>query len=52
MSLLADSIDLFGDAANYALSLVVLGMALTARSKAALFKAACMTAFGHRKRLA
>jgi len=46
VSLMADSIDFFGDAANYALSLAVLGMALSARSKAALFKAACMGAFG------
>ncbi len=46
VSLLADSIDFFGDAANYALSLAVLGMALSARSRAALVKAACMGAFG------
>lgn len=46
VSLLADSIDFFGDAANYALSLAVLAMAATVRSKAALFKAACMGAFG------
>jgi len=46
VSLLADSIDFFGDAANYALSLAVLGMALSARSKAAIFKAACMATFG------
>ena len=46
VSLLADSIDFFGDAANYALSLAVLGLALSVRSKAALFKAACMGAFG------
>ena len=46
VSLLADSIDFFGDAANYALSLAVLGMALSVRSKAAMFKAACMGAFG------
>jgi cation diffusion facilitator family transporter len=46
VSLLADSIDFFGDAANYALSLAVLAMALQVRSKAALFKAACMGAFG------
>lgn len=46
VSLLADAIDFFGDAANYGLSLVVLSMALTVRSKAALFKAACMLAFG------
>lgn len=46
VSLLADSIDFFGDAANYALSLAVVGMALPVRAKAALFKAACMGAFG------
>jgi Co/Zn/Cd efflux system component len=46
VSLLADSIDFFGDAANYALSLAVLGMAITVRSKAALVKAACMVGFG------
>lgn len=46
VSLLADSIDFFGDAGNYALSLAVLGMALSARSKAAVFKAVCMGAFG------
>lgn len=46
VSLLADSIDFFGDAGNYALSLAVLGMALSVRSKAAVFKAACMGAFG------
>jgi Co/Zn/Cd efflux system component len=46
VSLMADSIDFFGDSANYALSLAVLAMAATVRSKAALFKAACMGAFG------
>jgi Co/Zn/Cd efflux system component len=46
VSLLADAIDFFGDAANYAVSLAVLSMALAIRSKAALFKAACMLAFG------
>lgn len=46
VSLLADSIDFFGDAGNYALSLAVLGMAISTRSKVALFKAACMGAFG------
>jgi Co/Zn/Cd efflux system component len=46
VSLLADSIDFFGDAANYAISLAVLGMSLTARARAALLKAACMGAFG------
>jgi Co/Zn/Cd efflux system component len=46
VSLLADSIDFFADAGNYAISLAVLGMAITTRSRAALFKAACMGAFG------
>jgi cation diffusion facilitator family transporter len=46
VSLLADSIDFFGDAANYALSLAVVGMALSVRSRAAVFKALCMGAFG------
>ncbi len=46
VSLLADSIDFFGDAGNYAISLVVLGMGLATRARAALFKAACMGAFG------
>lgn len=46
VSLMADSIDFFGDAGNYALSLAVLGMATSTRSKVALFKAACMGAFG------
>ncbi len=46
VSLLADSIDFFGDAANYAISLAVLGMAMSMRSKAALLKAACMGGFG------
>ena len=46
VSLMADSVDFAGDAANYALSVLVLGMAAATRSKAALFKAACMGAFG------
>jgi Co/Zn/Cd efflux system component len=46
VSLMADSIDFFGDAANYALSLAVLAMAAPIRSRAALFKAACMGSFG------
>jgi Co/Zn/Cd efflux system component len=46
VSLLADAIDFFGDAANYAISLAVLGMAMSMRSKAAGLKAACMGAFG------
>jgi Co/Zn/Cd efflux system component len=40
VSLLADAIDFFGDAGNYAISLAVLGMAMSVRSKAAVFKAA------------
>ena len=46
VSLMADSIDFFGDAGNYALSLAVLGMAMSTRAKAAVFKAACMGGFG------
>lgn len=46
MSLQADALDFFGDAANYAISLFVLGMALSMRAKAALFKGACMGLFG------
>jgi Co/Zn/Cd efflux system component len=46
VSLMADSIDFFGDAGNYAISLAVLGMSGSTRSRAALFKAACMAAFG------
>ena len=46
VSLMADSVDFGGDAANYAISLFVLSMAASTRSKAALFKAACMGAFG------
>ena len=46
VSLLADSIDFMGDAGNYAISLAVLGMAASARARAALFKGACMAAFG------
>jgi Co/Zn/Cd efflux system component len=46
VSLMADSIDFFGDAANYGISLAVLAMAASARSNAALLKAATMGAFG------
>jgi cation diffusion facilitator family transporter len=46
VSLMADSIDFFSDAVNYGLSLAVLAMAASVRSKAALFKAATMGAFG------
>jgi Co/Zn/Cd efflux system component len=46
VSLLADAIDFFGDAGNYAISVAVLGMAVATRARAALFKAACMGLFG------
>lgn len=46
VSLLADAVDFFGDAVNYGISLVVLGMALTGRARAALFKGLTMGAFG------
>jgi Co/Zn/Cd efflux system component len=46
VSLLADAIDFFGDAANYGVSLAVMSMALVIRAKAALLKAACMLGFG------
>jgi Co/Zn/Cd efflux system component len=45
-SLLADAIDFFGDAANYAVSLAVLSMALALRARAAWVKGASMLAFG------
>jgi Co/Zn/Cd efflux system component len=45
-SLLADSIDFFGDAANYAVSLAVMSMALAWRARAALLKGASMLVFG------
>jgi Co/Zn/Cd efflux system component len=46
VSLLADSLDFLGDAANYGVSLLVLGMALRWRARAALLKGASMAAFG------
>jgi Co/Zn/Cd efflux system component len=46
VSLQADALDFLGDAANYVISLAVLGMALHHRAKAAFFKGACMGAFG------
>lgn len=46
VSLLADAVDFFGDAANYGISLLVLGMALRWRASAALFKGLTMGAFG------
>jgi Co/Zn/Cd efflux system component len=46
VSLLADAIDFLGDAANYGLSLLVLGLALGWRARAALLKGLSMGAFG------
>lgn len=46
VSLLADSVDFFGDAVNYGLSLWVLGLPVSARAKASLIKAASMAIFG------
>jgi Co/Zn/Cd efflux system component len=46
VSLLADAIDFFGDAANYGLSVAVLAMGAAARARAALFKATTMMLFG------
>lgn len=46
VSLLADSLDFMGDAANYAISLWVLGMALVWRARAAQLKAWTMLLFG------
>ena len=46
VSLLADAIDFFGDAANYGITLAVLGLGLAWRSRAALLKAGTMLGFG------
>ena len=46
VSLLADAVDFFGDAANYGVSLLVLGMALQWRARAALLKGLSMGLFG------
>lgn len=46
VSLLADAVDFLGDAANYGIALLVLGMALKWRARAALLKGATMGAFG------
>lgn len=46
VSLQADALDFFGDGANYAISLFVLGMALHVRARASLFKGMTMAAFG------
>src|SRR3981189_1091378 len=45
-ALRADGLDFLGDAANYAISLLVVGMALRYRASAALAKGATMAAFG------
>jgi Co/Zn/Cd efflux system component len=45
-SLQADALDFLGDAANYALSLTVVGMSLRARANAARLKGASMGALG------
>src|SRR5258708_10421022 len=45
-ALQADALDFLGDAANYAVSLLVVGMALRYRAAAALAKGATMAAFG------
>jgi Co/Zn/Cd efflux system component len=45
-SLQADALDFLGDAANYGISLFVVGMALRYRAMAALGKGATMMAFG------
>src|SRR6516225_4877194 len=45
-SLQADALDFLGDAANYAISLIVVGMVLRYRATAALAKGATMGLFG------
>jgi Co/Zn/Cd efflux system component len=45
-ALQADALDFLGDAANYGISLLVVGMALRYRAMAALVKGASMAAFG------
>lgn len=45
-ALLADAVDFFGDAANYAVSLFVLSMSLTVRARTALLKGLSMGAYG------
>ncbi len=46
VSLKADALDFFGDAANYAISLFVIASSVAVRAKASLFKAATMLLFG------
>ncbi len=45
-ALQADALDFFGDSANYAISLVVAGMALTWRARTAFLKGLTLLAFG------
>lgn len=46
MALRADALDFLGDAANYAISLAVVGMALAWRARAALLKGVTLALFG------
>ena len=46
VSLLADAIDFFGDAANYGVTIAVLSLGLVWRAPAALLKASSMLVFG------
>ena len=46
VSLLADSLDFLGDAANFGISLWVLGMGVAIRAKASLLKSVSMASFG------
>jgi Co/Zn/Cd efflux system component len=46
VSLLADAVDFLGDAGNYAISLIVLPLAMQWRSRAAFFKGLTMFAYG------
>jgi Co/Zn/Cd efflux system component len=46
VSLRADALDFLGDAANYAVALAVVGLALHWRARAALLKGAVMAVFG------
>jgi Co/Zn/Cd efflux system component len=46
VSLHADALDFLGDSFNYAISLVVIGLALTWRARAALLKGVTMLALG------
>jgi hypothetical protein len=50
VSLMAEAIDIFGDAMNYGIYLAVLSMSLTWRARAALFKGLTMGSFGLRYR--